>query len=242
MTVLAQISAAAAEDGLAIDRKGNLEDAAYAQLRAALIDGHFVPGQSFTIRALASVFGTSVMPVRDALKRLVAERALDLLPNRTVIVPRMSRARFEEVLQIRLALEPQIAERATVHATPELIAAMVQDDTAMQDAVDAGNAARYLSSNRRFHFRLYAMADMQVMQSVIEAMWMQVGPYINQVFREGDNRGTRQAGGHHAAVIEALRKGDGRSVGHAIASDLSDAANAILTANWFFPEAEEKAA
>ena len=226
MTVLAQISAAAAEDGLAIDRKGNLEDAAYAQLRAALIDGHFVPGQSFTIRALAGVFGTSVMPVRDALKRLVAERALDLLPNRTVIVPRMSRARFEEVLQIRLAL----------------VEAMVQDDAAMSEAVAAGNVARYLSSNRRFHFRLYAMADMQVMQSVIEAMWMQVGPYLNQVFREADNRGTRQAGNHHHAVIAALRNGDARAVGHAIASDLSDAANAILAANWFFPDAEEKAA
>ncbi len=242
MTVLAQISAAAAEDGLAIDRKGNLEDAAYAQLRAALIDGHFVPGQSFTIRALAGVFGTSVMPVRDALKRLVAERALDLLPNRTVIVPRMSRARFEEVLQIRLALEPQIAERAAAHVTPALVEAMVQDDAAMAEAVGAGNVARYLSSNRRFHFRLYAMADMQVMQSVIEAMWMQVGPYLNQVFREADNRGTRQAGNHHHAVIAALRNGDARAVGHAIASDLSDAANGILAANWFFPEAEEKAA
>src|SRR5262245_13315456 len=70
-----------------LDRSGNLEDAAYAQMRQALIDGRFSPGQTFTIRALAQAFGTSPMPVRDALKRLVAERGLDLLRNRSVIVP-----------------------------------------------------------------------------------------------------------------------------------------------------------
>ncbi len=61
---------------------GSLHDDIYAALRQALIIGDLVPGQAFSIRSLAERFGTSLIPVRDALKRLVAEHALTMLPNR----------------------------------------------------------------------------------------------------------------------------------------------------------------
>ena len=55
--------------------------------------GDLVPGQRFSMRALADRFQTSLIPVRDALKRLVAERGLMMLPNRTVCVPADDAAR-----------------------------------------------------------------------------------------------------------------------------------------------------
>ena len=116
-----------APESPALDREGNLEDAAYENMREALMEGRFKPGQTFTIRGLAQVFGTSVMPVRDALKRLVAERALTLLPNRSVILPLMSRERFQEILQIRLSLETMITERAALLIGPDIIEAMARD-------------------------------------------------------------------------------------------------------------------
>jgi DNA-binding GntR family transcriptional regulator len=220
-----------------LDRGGNLEDAAYEQMRQALIDGHFTPGQTFTIRALAEAFGTSPMPVRDALKRLVAEQALDQLRNRSVMVPLMSRSRFQEILQIRLSLEPMITARAALRVTPALIKAMAGDHAAMCSAVEAGDAARYLASNRRFHFRLYEAAGTVVMLSVIEALWTQIGPYLNQVFRVRGGSGTKTAGHHHVAVLQALRRQDGAAASQAIWSDLSDAADAILAADLFAQEA-----
>ena len=216
-----------------LDRSGNLEDAAYAQMRQALIDGRFSPGQTFTIRALAAAFGTSPMPARDALKRLVAERGLDLLRNRSVVVPIMSRQRFQEILEMRLSLEPMITLRAAAQVTPVVIEAMAADHQSMCNAVDAGDAVRYLSSNRRFHFRLYEAANTSVMHSVIEGLWVQVGPYLNQVFRSRDAGSTRTAGHHHTEVLQALRRQDGSSAARAIWSDLADAADAILSANLF---------
>src|SRR5882762_4954790 len=85
----------------------SLHDEIYAAIRHALITGELVPSQAFSMRALADEFGTSLIPVRDALKRLVAERGLAVLPNRTVCVPRMARERFQELLQVRLSLEPR---------------------------------------------------------------------------------------------------------------------------------------
>lgn len=71
------------------------------------------PGEVVTIRSLAATLGTSTMPVRDALKRPVAERVLEMLPNRSVRVPPMTLARMMELYDIRRPLEGLATERAT---------------------------------------------------------------------------------------------------------------------------------
>lgn len=223
---------AAGEATATLDRTHNLHDAAYEQLRHALMDGHFVPGQTFTIRALAGVFGTSPMPVRDALKRLVAERALELRRNRSVVLPPMSRSRFQEILAVRLNLESMITLRAAARITPPAIQAMAEDHDVMCEAVRSGNAFQYLAANRRFHFRLYGCAESVVMFPVVESLWMQVGPFLNQVFQSVEHAVPR-ADHHHNAVLRALRRQDGPAAAKAVWDDLSDAADAILASNWF---------
>lgn len=220
------------ESGGAAGRAANLEDGVYLQIRQALIDGHFRPGQTLTLRSLAASLGTSPMPVRDALKRLVAERALDVLPNRTVIVPLMSRARFQEILQIRLSLESMITLRAATRIAPHEIELMAADHRGMCDAVARGDATGFLAANRSFHFRLYRAAGTIVMLSVIESMWMQIGPYLNQVF-SSRNGATDTADHHHMAILQALRRRDESAAAKALWQDLSDAADGILSSNLF---------
>ena len=89
----------------------NLHNEIYESLRLSIIMGDFVPGQVFSTRGIADRFGTSLMPARDAMKRLVAERGLELLPNRSFCIPKMSRQRFQELLQVRMYLESVLTER-----------------------------------------------------------------------------------------------------------------------------------
>src|SRR5579872_5801124 len=56
----------------------------YRTLARGLMSGMFKPGEAVTLRTLATRLGTSAMPVREAVSRLIAERALVLLPNRSV--------------------------------------------------------------------------------------------------------------------------------------------------------------
>lgn len=216
----------------ALDRSINLHEAAYEQIRQALMDGRFAPGQAFSIRALAAVFGTSPMPVRDALKHLVAEHALELRPNRTVVLPHMSRARFQEILQIRLALEPMLTLRAVPRITATQIEAMAQDHEQMCEAVQHRIAVAYLAANRRFHFRLYRAADTVVMLPMIESLWMQVGPHLHQIFNS-HKAATTTADHHHNDLLRALRRQDANAAAKAIWNDLSDAADEILASNLF---------
>src|SRR3546814_3387350 len=69
---------------------------AYEALKQALISGHFMPGQKLTLRMLAEALGMSVTPVREAIHRLTAERALEGAANRSVRIPPMTRGKILE--------------------------------------------------------------------------------------------------------------------------------------------------
>src|SRR3546814_14190289 len=70
---------------------------AYEALKQALISGHFMPGQKLTLRMLAEALGMSVTPVREAIHRLTAERALEGAANRSVRIPPMTRGTILEL-------------------------------------------------------------------------------------------------------------------------------------------------
>jgi DNA-binding GntR family transcriptional regulator len=92
-------------------------------IREALMAGRFQPGERLNIRALATMLGTSATPVREAMSRLAAEGAIDMVPNQSVRVPEFSRERFEELKLIRMAVEGLAAEQAAVSITTAEIAA-----------------------------------------------------------------------------------------------------------------------
>ena len=69
-----------------LDRQ-TLGERAYAKLADLLISGRLAPGEKLSLRAAADVLGVSIMPVREAVSRLVADKALEVTPNRAVRVP-----------------------------------------------------------------------------------------------------------------------------------------------------------
>ena len=82
-----------------------MQERVFLKLKQALLRGELVPGQPVTINKLAETFGTSHMPVREAIGRLVTARALEALPNRSVAVPALSRARLEDIMRVRAEIE-----------------------------------------------------------------------------------------------------------------------------------------
>jgi len=86
----------------AVERE-TLNDRVYRELRTMIMSGGFVPGAEMKLRSLAQSLHVSLMPVRDAIGRLVVERALKMLPNHRVIVPEMT---IDEFLEIRIKGTP----------------------------------------------------------------------------------------------------------------------------------------
>src|SRR6202451_1581370 len=94
-----------------------VQERVYSALRDQLMRGGFEPGQKLKIAELAEAFGTSAMPVRDALNRLAVERALETLPSRTVRVPTLSKDALQDLRETRFAIEGLAISRAASNMT-----------------------------------------------------------------------------------------------------------------------------
>jgi len=202
-----------------------LHDEIYLRLRQALLAGELEPGQDVTIRSLAGIFGTSPMPVRDAVGRLVATKALEFGPNRAVSVPIMTRSRYQEILHTRLALEPMAVRRAVPNINGDHLAILQSCNEEMAAAAEAADAKKYFACNHRFHFTIYEASNSIVMLPFIEILWLHSGPFLYLMF----NSSGIEAGqdGHHE-ILRALRRGDADAAAVAVAKDISDAADNVL--------------
>src|SRR5215217_4971144 len=123
----------------------------YRELREAIVTGRFVPGRPVTLRGVAGELGVSPMPVREALRQLVAERALVMLDNRRIAVPAMSPARFAELCLARTLLEPELATLALPRVADADVEAMVALDRDIDRALERGDTDAYMRQNYAFH-------------------------------------------------------------------------------------------
>ena len=197
-----------------------VQDRIYAELGEALISGRLQGGQTLQIRDLAARFRTSVMPVREALRRLVAEGALESSPQRPVRVPPMTRERLEDIFQARLLVEGRAAELAAVNADASLLGRLEDADAAFARAVSAGDVDAELQANRRFHFTLYEASRSPTLLAIIRSLWLQSGPYLRvAVERHRPEDGGPRALYHHD-VLDALRRGDAPATRGALQADL----------------------
>ncbi|RJG12788.1 GntR family transcriptional regulator [Pseudomonas cavernicola] len=197
----------------------NLQDQLYQRIRKGLLAGQFRPGERLKIRDLAAALGTSPMPVRTALQRLVAEGALEAEPQRSVRVPPMTRERFQQLFQVRLALEGLAVETATPRLTASDLAILQGCVERMESALERRDVQGYLNDNSLFHLTLYQACANPVLLRMIEGLWLQVGPFFNRLFTEADL--SLRLNDFHDDTLKALKAGDGKAARAAVEQDLT---------------------
>ncbi|RXL93469.1 GntR family transcriptional regulator, partial [Citrobacter sp. AAK_AS5] len=79
-----------------------------------LIAGKLTPGDRLSLRSAAEQLGVSMMPVREAVNRLVADGGLEVAPNRAVRVPILTVSQFRDLTRVRVAIEGHAAAEAAL--------------------------------------------------------------------------------------------------------------------------------
>lgn len=194
------------------------QDQIYATLRQWITVGRFLPGERLKIRTVAANMGVGQMPVRAALQRLSAEGALINIPNAGVAVPRLSVPEFDDLLQMRMLLEGQAAEQGSLRLEPAQITQMQQWCQAMDVALKAGDAKRYLDINEDFHVMLYKAAGSPLLFHLIDTLWLRCGPISNCLFDTPD--ASPVLNDAHDDLIKALIKRDSAGVRRAVERDI----------------------
>ena len=181
----------------------------YQELRNAIIRGHFAPGEVVTIRRLAGELGTSVMPVREAIHRLISERAIEMQGSRSMRIALLTREKIEDLIKVRSIIEPEAVYLAAERIGEEDILELEVLNRKLVKAILHGNVDDKLLANRAFHFAVYRIAASPMLLQVIDSLWLQSGPYLQSLFASA-GRFREELGTEYIndELIEAFRRGD----------------------------------
>jgi len=233
---------AAAEDtpGSSVDDRITVQEWVYRQLKERILTGQFVPGHSVTLRGIASLLDVSPMPVREALRRLVSERALEMHGNRRVSVPRMTREKFDALCSARVALESLAAENAMLQIDAERLEALRRLDHEINVAVDQGDIPTYMHKHREFHFGIYRAGPGEILMPLIESIWLQFSPFLRVVIHYIGTDYVIDLH-RHALVLDAIERRDFGTLRFAIEADVREGLGSLAELDWQSFEAASQA-
>jgi DNA-binding GntR family transcriptional regulator len=184
-------------------------------IRDQIITGVLTPGQRLTEEALAAEFGTSRIPVREALRLLEADGFVRMQPYYGTFVVEISDEEASDLLEIRGVLEPLAARRAANFCTADVLAELQEIVIAGRAAADAGRLTELPALNSQLHGLLAEASG----SSILSGLIAQLRHKIAWVYSVELPRRATDSWVEHSLIVEALARRD------------ADSAAALMTAH-----------
>lgn len=204
------------------------------RLRAAILDGTYLPGEWLRQQRLAEDLGVSQMPVREALKELAAEGLVEHLPYRGVRVVSFSPEDLLDLYAHRAFLEGRAAAIAAEHITTEELATLESLQAEMEQNFAPQNVKTYRELNRRFHEVIFTASRREYLIRTLSQMWAAFPSMLFSNFAttatnpltQRDDTDIRE----HRAIIAALRDHNPQASQQTMQSHINNTANQLLAA------------
>jgi GntR family transcriptional regulator, colanic acid and biofilm gene transcriptional regulator len=199
--------------------RGTLAQQAYRELESRIRTGQWLPNTKVSLRTLAQSLKTSMQPVRDAVGRLVAASALEMVPGRSIRVPVLTRKQADEIWSMRLLLEGEAAARKP-GAEVRLLFEHTRTLRSLRYGIDVEATMRSLMD---WNDDLRRGLDAPILLDMISRIYLLSAPFIAQAFTmpvpHGENfvQFTIQI---QDELILAIEQGDAEAARHLRCADL----------------------
>jgi DNA-binding GntR family transcriptional regulator len=188
-------------------------------LLAAILDHRLPPGARLPEDELGAIYGVSRTIVRSALQALAHERVVTIEPNRGAHVAEPTAEEARHVFEARSVIEPRLAAMAAGLATSKDGARLkrhIRDENA---ALAAGDAGRAIALSGAFHLAIAEIASQPILSGFVRELVSRSSLIIALYWRRPDAICERHA---HAALADAIAKGDGKRAADLMMSHLVD--------------------
>jgi DNA-binding GntR family transcriptional regulator len=208
-------------DGAAVLRRSTPELIADA-LRRAILTGAIAGGMQLKQNDVAARFGVSVVPVREAFLKLVAEGLALLQPNRGVTVTMISDQDFQEIAEMRSLLEPHVFRLSAPRLTPSHLA---RSRAILEEAAQTDDLYRRAELHWGFHRSLYECAERPRLLAQLAGLYTCINRYLLPVWSQvGLSAGWIDS---HVTIIEAVSRGDIDAATNLIVEQIAQAAQRV---------------
>lgn len=169
-------------------------------LREGIISGRFPRGSKLKQAEIAEMIGTSITPVREAIKLLEAEGFVLGSSHRGATVAPFDIDATEEIVDLRITLESKLALLAIAKLTPENIEALRNLQTEIETAAKISDRETVRIVNYRFHEMVYLAADLPQTLRFVRILWAK---YPFDLINKLDRR-VERASSEHREMLSAI--------------------------------------
>lgn len=197
------------------------------QLRNAIMHGRMTAKEQLSEVVLASKFGVSRGPIREALQRLMEEGLLRRAPNRGVFVVAFDQADVRDIYATREAVELAAAEHVLRGDVEAATASLSECCDAMESAAQAGNAAAQTRADMDFHVRLVEASESPRLQKIERTLLIESQICMTELdTRYADPIASVQ---EHRDIVDALAKRDPTLVRDSLRAHMRNAVSLLTT-------------
>lgn len=211
-----------------VARAGDTVEKVADILKSQILQGRLAPGQRLISKDISEELGISRGPLREAFRRLAADRLVDLIPNRGAVVRRLTPDEIVHLFQIREALEGQAARLAAQNISQANNKAMFQ---AVADEGEHLLGKRemqpFVEHNRRFHQAVVSISGNTELAELIDRYQLAVFmPLLHSSV--GTDKLIEDSLTQHAQIAHAILAGDPDQAYVAMKNHLWHSANGML--------------
>jgi DNA-binding GntR family transcriptional regulator len=175
-------------------------------LEDEILKGRIEPGAELDERNLATRFGVSRTPVRQALVQLAAGGLIELRSRQPAVVVALDPYRLTEMFETLAGLEAICAELAARRMTVEELRQLEEVHLAIGEAASAGDTETYADANLAFHRLIFAATHNGYLAEQTNSLRSRLQPYRNWMVQKMNRM--RLSHEEHGVVLEALRTGN----------------------------------
>ena len=168
--------------------------------------GRLLPGTRLDEVELATRFGVSRTPIREALRLLLGEGLVETRPQRGTVVAQVTPQRLIEMFEVMAELEAMCARLAARRMSDAELAAIEAAHESCRASAGARDADRYFYDNERFHYAIYAAAHNGFLFEQAAALQRKLRPYRRLQLRVRNR--VQGSFAEHQDILDALREGD----------------------------------
>lgn len=184
-----------------------LTDQVFEALRDRIAQGYWAPGAPLRIREVASLMGTSEMPVREAFRRLDQAGLIVIEPYRGATVRTLSIAELEHIYDVRIMLEPEAARQGVSGADDKVLETMCRHRDLLEDAVRRGDVVEAVAQDEYLLTALYSAGENTILTELVRDVSGTCRPYKNIWVTNAVEQGLA-TWSHIADLLNAAERGD----------------------------------
>lgn len=184
-------------------------------IEQSILAGDYAPGAKLIEATLADKLGVSRGPIREAFRMLDEAGLVRTEKNRGVFVRDLSMEEATEIFDLRATMEEMVGRHLATHITAAQLQDLATFLTAMQQAVDTGDANAYHQLNLAFHDRLVELTGNRRLIAIYRKLIKELSLFRRRNLADAGALPLSVQGHRH--IVDAIASGNATEAGRAMA-------------------------